>query len=586
MQLARLIPLVGLGALLAACASTPELKPPPPQAATSPEAAVDPDGSAYGLFLAGEAARDEGRLNSAAAFLSRAATAAGEPPYLKAQAFNAALAAGDVEAAAAIAPDDATADPIERRLSVLVRGVESLAEGKNKQAYALFTDPSLGYPFKTIADLLAPFAAAGAGDQVHALARVDLGGDGIAQFVADLDQAELTERAGRREEAELLFKGLMSSGDQTGLITVAYGGFLERRGRFEDAQALYRERLAHVPDDAAASSALARAQKHGRAPPLPTLRQCAGEALLAPAAYMIAQKEEAVALDELRLALRLDPQNTEAWLLVGDILQPADPDAARLAYGHIPPADDRYVTAQDKIAWSYQNGGDRDDALKVARAVIAAQPTNREASATFADLLRADEQYAESAAVLTRLIDSAGAKPDWRLYYLRASAYESLGDAARTEADLQAALKLAPDEPELLNFQGYFWIDRGERLKEALGMVQRAVVAEPQSGEIVDSLGWAYYRLGDYKTAVEKLEQAITLQPGIPEVNDHLGDAYWRVGRKTEAEYQWRRVLTLEPEPKLKARVEAKLASPLGPDAPTAPAPVTPPSPAPPAKPS
>jgi Flp pilus assembly protein TadD len=106
-------------------------------------------------------------------------------------------------------------------------------------------------------------------------------------------------------------------------------------------------------------------------------------------------------------------------------------------------------------------------------------------------------------------------------------------------------------------------------------MIQRAVNAEPQSGEIIDSLGWAYYRLGDYKDAVEKLETAVTLDPGIPEVNDHLGDAYWQVGRKTEAEFQWRRVLSLDPDAALRAGVERKLASPRGPDAPTLAPPAT-----------
>jgi tetratricopeptide (TPR) repeat protein len=177
--------------------------------------------------------------------------------------------------------------------------------------------------------------------------------------------------------------------------------------------------------------------------------------------------------------------------------------------------------------------------------------------------------------VLTRLIDASGPKPDWRLYYLRASAYEEMADADRTQADLQTALKLAPDEPELLNFQAYFWIDRGEHLQDALAMVQRAVAANPQSGEMIDSLGWAYYRLGDYRQAVIQLEAAIALDPGIAEVNDHLGDAYWRVGRKIEAQFQWRRVLSLNPSAKLRVRAEAKLASPAGPDASTAPMPST-----------
>ncbi|HLY78225.1 MAG TPA: tetratricopeptide repeat protein, partial [Caulobacteraceae bacterium] len=287
----------------------------------------------------------------------------------------------------------------------------------------------------------------------------------------------------------------------------------------------------------------------------------------------IAQKQDGYGLDYLRLALRLDPGNGEAWILVGDLLTGPDPQSARFAYAQVQPQSDRYVAARGKLAWSYQNGGEHEPALKLARDTVAAEPSSREAAATLADLLRANAQYTESALVLTKLIDSSGPKPDWRLYYLRATAYQAVGDVEKTEADLQTALKLDPDEPELLNFQAYFWIDRGEHLQEALAMVQKAVAADPQSGEMIDSLGWAYYRLGDFPSAVTRLEQAIAIDPAIPEVNDHLGDAYWRVGRKTEAQFQWRRVLSLNPGDALRARAEAKLASPLGPDAPNAPAP-------------
>jgi Flp pilus assembly protein TadD len=282
----------------------------------------------------------------------------------------------------------------------------------------------------------------------------------------------------------------------------------------------------------------------------------------------MAQKQEVLSLEYLRLALRLDPANDEAWLLVGELLAPADLAGAREAYSSIAPGTRSYVAARGKLAWTYQSAGDHDQALKLSRATAAANPDSREAQGDLADMLRANDQYTESVAVLTRLIDAPGAQPDWRLYYLRASAYEEIGDPEKTQTDLTAALKLDPDEPELLNFQGYFWIERGVHLKEGMSMIKRAVAAEPQSGEIIDSLGWAYFQLGDFKSAVEKLETAVTLDPGIAEVNDHLGDAYWRVGRKTEAAFQWRRVLSLEPDAKLKASVERKLGSPLGPDAP------------------
>ncbi len=558
-------------ASLAACATRPAatLSSAAPPAPAPPPPNVSP----FGLYLAGHTAADQGRLSTAFAYLDRAAEAAGDPMYLKVRAFNAALRAGDVSAAAALAPDGPDAPAPARRLGLLVKGVEAMSLGNDKAAYALLTSPELAYPFRSAAILLAPFAAAGMRDGAHATARSDAEGDPVIQFVADLDQAQLDERMGHRKAAETAYKALMAVGDASGLVRLAYGAFLERRGRENAAIALYRERLDESPGDPSFQAALARALKHGRPPPLPSLRQGASEALLILAAGLIAEKQQMLALEYLRLALRLDPANNGAWVLIGDLLAPVDVEAARDAYVRIPPSSEQYVEARDKLAWTYQSAGDRDTALKFARETASAAPSSRDAAVTLADLLRDDGHYAESAALLTRLIETAGDQPDWRLYYLRAAAYESQGDNAATETDLEAALKLAPDEPELLNFQGYFWIDRGRHLNEALAMVQRASDAEPESGEIMDSLGWAYYKLGDYKTALEKLEEAASLAPAVPEVNEHLGEAYWRVGRKLEAEFAWRRVLTLDPDPKLRARVEAELASPLGPDAPLLPAP-------------
>jgi tetratricopeptide (TPR) repeat protein len=565
----RLPTILLTGAVLAGCATEPA--PPPPPVAAQPT--PDPGASPYGLFLAGQAARDAGQLGAAAAYLGRAAATAGEPSYVRVEAFDAALRAGDVTGAASLSPAADDPNLAARRLGTLVRGVEAMADGKFREAYALMSGPDVGFPHKAIAQLLVPFAAAGAGDSVHATARPNMSGDGVGQFVADLDRALLDERLGKQDDADAAFKTLLSDGDESGLVTVSYGAFLERRGRWKDAQALYRERLAHDADNQPIVDALARASKHGRPPPLASLRQGASEAMLIPAAGLIAQKQDGYGLDYLRLALRLDPGDSEAWILVGDLLAGPDPDASRFAYAQVQLGSDRYVAARGKLAWTYQNGGDHDAALKIARNTAAAAPQSREAAASLADLLRANAQYTESAQVLTRLIDSSGSNADWRLYYLRATAYEQIGDADRTEADLQTALKLDPDEPELLNFQAYFWIDRGEHLQEALAMVKRAVAANPQSGEMIDSLGWAYYRLGDFPNAVARLEQAIALDPAIAEVNDHLGDAYWRVARKTEAQFQWRRVLSLNPSDKLRARAAAKLASPLGPDAPSAPMP-------------
>ncbi|WP_168078064.1 tetratricopeptide repeat protein, partial [Caulobacter sp. SSI4214] len=284
------------------------------------------------------------------------------------------------------------------------------------------------------------------------------------------------------------------------------------------------------------------------------------EGLVACAATFAGERQTQFALAYLRLALRLDPNRDEAWVLVGDLLnQNQDSRGAIEAYGHVPPGAPHYASAQSKIAWAWNDQGDKAKALEVARAAAKAAPDDRDAQVALADLLRANSQWSESVAVLDPLIARETASPDWRLFYLRAVALDQAGRWPEAERDLKKALELNPDEPELLNFLGYTWIDRNEHVPEALVMVQRAVLARPQSGAMLDSLGWAYYRLGDYKAAVEKLEGAVELEPGDPDVNGHLGDAYWRVGRKTEAQYQWRRVLTLEPDEKQKTEAEAKL---------------------------
>jgi len=314
-------------------------------------------------------------------------------------------------------------------------------------------------------------------------------------------------------------------------------------------------------------AAQARAAAGKAAPPTPTIREGAAEAMVAPAATMIAAKQTQLALAYLRLVLRLDPQRDDAWVMVGDLMESSgDLDAARVAYSHPKPGSTEFSTAQAKLAWTYQSADDKETALKLARA--AATTGDIDARITLADLLRSDEQYPEAVKVLDGIIADQKT-PDWRLLYARGVALERLDRWPAAQSDLQAALQQHPDEPELLNYLGYSWIDRGEHLQEALGMVQKAVAADPRSGAMVDSLGWAYYRLGDYKQAADKLEEAVELEAGDPEINNHLGDAYWKVGRKEEAQFQWRRVLTLKPDDKIKASAEAKLASGMGPDGPT-----------------
>ena len=546
--------------LLAACATAPS-KAGPAQASE-----VTGAGSPYGMFLAGEAALNKGKSVDAARFFDQARAQTGDV-MISERAFTSAVLSGDIQKAAALAPTGEDASEAGKRLGKLVVAVEAIADGKGKEAKAELANDSIAFPHKSAAALLAPWAAAEAGDVEGSLVRPQVRGDRLVDYFGQLGQASLYERAKRYDEAETDFKAAMSVSNPTEMAVLAYGGFLERRGRKVDALALYGDQLTRDADSIAVKAAKARAEAGKSAPPMPTIREGAAQALLAPSATMIAAKQNQLALSYLRLVIRLDPQRDEAWVMVGDLMQASgDTDAARAAYAHPKPSSTEFSTAQAKLAWTYQAADDKETALKLAHAAAASGDTD--ARVTLADLLRANEQYAEAAQVLDGLIAQSKA-PDWRLLYSRGVVYERLNRWPEGQADLQAALKQRPDEPELLNYLGYSWIDRGEHLAEARAMIEKAVAADPRSGAMVDSLGWAFYRMGDYKKAVEKLEEAVELEAGDPEINNHLGDAYWKVGRRDEAQFQWRRVLTLKPDTKIKASAEAKLASGLGPDGPT-----------------
>lgn len=523
--------------------------------------------SAYGLFLAGEAAVNSGHGDIAARYFDRAASLEdGAPaPLLSTHAFSALLLAGDITRAAASAPTDPSVEPVMRRLGALTRGVESLATGDPRGAHRIFTGPDLGAPYVGMAQLLAPLAAAAAGDFRDATVSPVIDNEPVAQFYASLDQGKIYEHFRHYDEAETAYRALITGHDPGAIASQALGALLERRGRAAEAAAVYATAMLHYPSDQALVVARARALAGRPPPPEPSIRQSAAEAMVAEATILIIQKQSEVALAYLRLALRLDPGRDEAWVLVGDILTNiGDTDEARVAYMAARPGSAEYLIARGKLAWSHQDAGDKDTALKIAREAHDSAPDDQEAATTLADLLRVDQRYDESASVLDPLIQRQGDKVDWRLLYMRAVDLQESNRWPDAEKDLMRALASNPNEPDLLNFLGYAWIDRGENLAKALSMVKKAVSLDPQSGAMVDSLGWAYYRLGDYPDAVEQLESAVVLEAGDAEINDHLGDAYWRVGRKTEARFQWDRVLSLEPSAKLKADVEAKLKSGLG----------------------
>ncbi len=555
-SLAVLLSLAALGA----CTTTA-----PPSAglrASQPAEAPVPQASTFGLYLAGQAALDQGRGGEAAGFFAQAARQDTDTSSIKIHAFVAALVSGDIARAASLAPGPDDGSISEQRLGRLTRAVEALAENHGGEAQTLLSTPPLSPPDDAATRLLLPWAAADAGDWKTALAAPDANDDHLVAQVSLLDQALLYEHRGDIGHAGQVFGKLLTQSDGAGLYTTAYGEFLQRHGHTATAINLYQAALKGDANNALVQDALTRA-KAGRAPPTaPTFAEGAGRALLAPAALLLAEKQPQLGLVYLRLVLRLDPKRDEAWLLVGDTLTAGGQvEGARDAYAQPQPGSPSYVSARERLISSYDDPSDAPIELKLAQETAKAAPDDPDAMALLADALRLNDRYTESAQVLDKLIAQTGPKAGWNLYYMRGVALDQAGNWTGAERDLKQALALSPDEPEVLNYLGYSWVDRGVDLSGAKAMIERAVAAKPDSGAIVDSLGWAYYRLGQYPQAVEQLERAAELEPADPDINDHLGDAYWRDGRRTEARFQWSQVLTMQPSDKLRAQVEAKLKS-------------------------
>lgn len=321
----------------------------------------------------------------------------------------------------------------------------------------------------------------------------------------------------------------------------------------------FRETVGRHP----ALSALAEEIKTNRVSAPVPLQPRRGMALFmyAAAAALSQQHDSDVAAVYFALALHLDPQLDAARSLWADALDRSGrrTDAVELLQA-ISPSSVYYTSAQGQLAWILLRDNQTERALDLARTTLETHP-DRNIQIQYGDLLRASGRIGQAIAVFSDVIeaDAAAGAYDWRLYFARGAAREQLGFWAPAESDLETALGLNPTNPEILNYLGYSWIDRGLHLERALGLIEQALILAPDSGAITDSLGWAFYRLGQYDRAVYHLERATELDPRNAGILDHLGDAYWQTGRYSEAGYQWQRALDLAATDTDRAAYAAKL---------------------------
>ena len=537
-----------------------------PQLAAQPMSALQSgNSSASGSYLAARHAGQQRDAAAAAAYYRSALKRDPNNAELLDRAFLSFLIDGDVDEAVKYAERVALADKNDR-VARLVLGVNLL---KRKQYVAARRDlaQSIRGPVTDLtATLLSAWSTLAANDSKGAIAAIDhLAGPEWYAIFKDLHAGLMYDVAGNQREAGKRLEHAYKL-DATALRVVqAYGSWISRNRSPKEALTIFETFDKALPRHPLVVEAMDKLKAGEKLPPLVSNAQAgAAEALYGLGASLGRRGGEDLGLVYLQLSLFLSPSHPLALLSLADLYESLKkPELAIKVYERVPANSPLHRNAAIQMAANLDSLDRADDAQKHLEALIKQHPDDLEAIIALGNVLRGHKKFGECANVYSKSV-SAIPKPEkanWVIFYFRGICYERSKEWAKAETDLKKALELFPDQPHVLNYLGYSWIDQGIKLDEGMEMIKKAVQQRPDDGYIVDSLGWAYYRLGNYEEATKQLERAIELRPEDPTINDHLGDAYWRVGRVLEARFQWAHARDLKPDPEELPKIEEKLKS-------------------------
>ncbi|HUI20557.1 MAG TPA: tetratricopeptide repeat protein [Methylocella sp.] len=518
--------------------------------------------SPSGNYLAALVAGEEHDTMAAATFFREALRFDPRNPNLIERAFVAAVSNGNMQDAFSLADRLLARDP-NNSLARLTLGIKEVKAKHFAAARAYFAKRGSGEQRDITATLLTAWTYAGTGDPHRAVTLIDkLRGENFGVF-RDYHAALIADAANDPKEASKRIKAAYAADKNTLRLVDAYSRFMLRHGNRDEAVRAYEAFDQVLPNHPVVTAALANI-KAGKAvePMVKNAEEGAAEVLYGLGAAGGQQGDELAAMIYLRLALYLTPQNSLAIITLGDLCERVKQNEEAIdVYGTVPLNDPLRTTADIQTGQILEALERPDEAAKYLKRIVDENPKNEDALSALGNLQRAHKQYAEAIDTYSRALagKSTPEKTDWPIYYFRGISYEREKKWPEAEADLLQALALYPDQPLVLNYLGYSWVDQGMNLDEAFNMLRRAVELRPTDGYIVDSLGWANYKLGRVDEAVKQLERAIDLKPSDPVINDHLGDAYWRAGRKLEAHFQWNHARDLDPEPEDKVKILQKI---------------------------
>jgi tetratricopeptide (TPR) repeat protein len=517
-----------------------------------------------GSYLAARHASVERDAASAAAFYRSALRTDPKNNELLDRAFISSLAEGDIDEAVKLA-DRILALDKSNRVARLVVGVRDLKQKKYASAQLNINQSIRGPITDLVAALLSSWASFGAGDAKAAVANIDkLTGPEWYPIFKDLHAGMIYELAGKEKDAGQRFERAYKLDDSMLRVVDEYARWSSRNKDQAAATSIYEAFDKKLPRHPLVLEGLRETRAGKKLPPLVDSAQAgAAEALYGIGATLTRRGGEDLALVYLQLALYLQPNHSLALLSLADLYESVKkPQMAIKVYERVPANSPLKRNAQIQLATDLDAADRSEEAIKILKEVTAEAPKDIEAVMALGNIERGRKKFSDCATTYTQAIEAlptAGDKNSWVTYYYRGICEERSKQWNKAEADMRKALEMQPEQPHVLNYLGYSWIDQGINLDEGMKMIKRAVDQRPDDGYIVDSLGWAFYRIGNYDEAVKNLERAIDLKPEDPTINDHLGDAYWRVGRTLEAKFQWAHARDLKPEPEELPKIEAKI---------------------------
>jgi tetratricopeptide (TPR) repeat protein len=517
-----------------------------------------------GSYLAARHASVERDAASAATFYRSALRTDPKNNELLDRAFISSLADGDIDDAVKLADRILTIDK-SNRVARLVVGVRDLKVRKYASAQSNINQSIRGPITDLVATLLSGWASYGAGDAKTAVANIDkLTGPEWYPIFKDLHAGMILELAGKEKDAGMRFERAYKLDDSMLRISDGYARWLSRNKDQAAATAIYETFDKKLPRHPLVLEGLRETRSGKKLPPLVDSAQGgAAEALYGIGATLTRRGGEDLALVYLQLALYLAPNHPLALLSLADLYESVKkPAMAIKIYERMPANSPLKRNAQIQLATNLDAAERSEEAIKILKAVAKEDPKDLEAIMALGNIERGRKKFADCAQTYSLGIDALPPNNDKAnsvYYYYRGICEERSKQWSKAEADMRKALQLQPEQPHVLNYLGYSWIDQGINLDEGMKMIKRAVDQRPDDGYIVDSLGWAFYRIGNYEDAVKNLERAIDLKPEDPTINDHLGDAYWRIGRTVEAKFQWAHARDLKPEPEELPKIEAKI---------------------------